>query len=182
LTYTREITSILVPGPFPIFGYGLTERTNLRVGIETAIVFLLSIGLVALSQTSFGSLSDRIGRTKVVLIGQVSLLGILLTLSAALVYPFNRIILLLLLALFGIGLLAFAPAALAELADVAPETGRGSTMGLYSLTIGAGTIFGPLAGGALLEKYGISTGLSVFFAFLAFLMVVIVILRLLAKV
>lgn len=182
LTYTREITSILIPGQFPLFGYGLSERTNLRVGIETVIIFLLGIGLLALSQTSFGSLSDRIGRTKVVLIGQVSLLGILLTLSFALIYPFDRIILVLLLALFGIGLLAFAPSALAELADVAPETGRGSTMGLYSLTIGAGTIFGPLAGGALLAKYGISTGLSVLFAFLALLMVVIVIPRLWVKV
>jgi MFS family permease len=178
LTYTREITSILIPGQFPIFGHGLTESTNLRVGIETAIIFLLGIGLLALSQTSFGSLSDRIGRTKVALIGQVSLLGILLTLSAAIVYPLNKIIILLLLALFGIGLLAFAPAALAELADVAPETGRASTMGLYSLTIGAGTIFGPLAGGALLAEYGISTGFSVLFASLALLMVVIIIPRL----
>jgi len=71
-------------------------------------------------------------------------------------------------AIFGIGSLAFAPAALASLGDFAPERGRGTTMGVYSIVISLGTIIGPLLGGYLLDAYGLS---SLFYAGLVILIV-----------
>lgn len=178
LTYTRELTAVLLPGQQnPLFGSGLTGSAHLRVDLTTIIFLIAGASLVALSQVSFGSLSDRFGPRRIALIGQVSLVGILLTLVAMILSNLNRVFFWPLLGIFGLGLLAFAPAALAELADVAPETGRGSTMGLYSLTVGAGTIFGPLAGGALVAHYGPEIGLSILFGFLAILMVAVLIPR-----
>jgi len=67
-----------------------------------------------------------------------------------------------------VGSFAFAPAALATLGDYAPEKGRGTTMGMYSVVISFGTIIGPLLGGYLLDNYGFS---SLFYAGLIILMV-----------
>jgi MFS family permease len=64
-------------------------------------------------------------------------------------------------AIFAIGSFAFAPAALASLGDIAPERGRGTTMGIYSVVISLGTIIGPLLGGYLLDHYGLT---SLFYA------------------
>ncbi|MGI0083469.1 MAG: MFS transporter [Nitrososphaerales archaeon] len=181
LTYTRELMSLLLLGqPNPIFGFGLTHA-NLKVDGAKIAFLIAGVAIVALSQTSFGSLSDRFGRRKIALIGQVSLVGMLFTLIAMILTSLNRIFFFPLLGIFGLGLLAFAPAALAELADSAPESGRGSTMGLYSLTVGAGTIFGPLAGGALLAHYGPMIGLSSLFGFLAIIMIGILIPRFLKR-
>jgi len=56
-----------------------------------------------------------------------------------------------------VGSFAFAPAALATLGDFAPEGGRGTTMGVYSVVISLGTVIGPLLGGYLLDRYGLSS-------------------------
>ena len=95
------------------------------------------------------------------MLGMVSLLGLFATvilmfrrrLELEDVAPF--------LFVFGIGSFAFAPAALASLGDLAPERGRGTTMGIYSVVISLGTIIGPLLGGYLLDRYGVS---SLFYA------------------
>jgi MFS family permease len=70
------------------------------------------------------------------------------------------------LSIFGLGSFAFAPAALASLGDFAPEGGRGTTMGVYSIVISLGTIIGPLLGGYLLDRYGLT---SLFYAGLVIL-------------
>lgn len=72
------------------------------------------------------------------------------------------------LLVFGLGSFAFAPAALATLGDYAPEKGRGTTMGLYSVMISLGTAIGPLLGGYLLDHYGFP---SLFYAGLVILIV-----------
>ncbi len=178
LTYTRELVSVLAPGqPNPLFGAGLIFHPNFRFGLEAALLLVGGASLIALSQTSFGSLSDRFGRKKVALVGQLSIVGMLCTLVLMIFSKIDRLDFVPIIALFGLGLLAFAPAALAELADVAPEAGRGSTMGLYSLAVGAGTIFGPLAGGALISTYGPATGLATLFGLLAIVMVVVLVPR-----
>lgn len=63
----------------------------------------------------------------------------------------------LLLGLLGLFVLlsgAFAPAALASLADEAPVTGRGITMGLYSFVVSLGQIIGPVGFGYMSSTYG----------------------------
>jgi len=96
--------------------------------------------------------------------GEISIAGLLSILVELLEFNLNHIVALVLFVGFGAGLLAFTPAALAELADAAPITARGSAMGLYTLTIGAGTAFGPLAGGALISRFGAHLGLAIFFS------------------
>lgn len=164
LTYTRELASALLSGTrISIFSPGFVEHPS---AIEFILVALMLFGVVllAFSQTTFGRMSDRFGRERIVLLGQVSILGLFVVLVTLFTLHFNRLVALPFLVLFGIGLLAFTPAGLAELADIAPETGRGATMGLYSLTIGAGTVFAPLAGGALISGFGVLPGFSILFS------------------
>jgi MFS family permease len=159
LTFTTRIIGILLPRE----SFATRAVTNVR--LDAVLLALAIVGLILLgfSQTSLGSLSDRFGRARIALIGQVSLMGILAVLIALLSFHLKLIYALPFVALFGAGLLAFTPSALAELADAAPETGRGSTMGIYSVAVGAGTIFGPLAGGILITGYGVADGLSILF-------------------
>jgi MFS family permease len=160
LTFTTRITDVLLP---PRESLATHAVSNLR--LDAALLVLAVVGLILLgfSQTSLGALSDRFGRARIALIGQVSLMGILAVLIGLLAFHLKLIYALPFVALFGAGLLAFTPSALAELADAAPVTGRGSTMGIYSISVGAGTIFGPLAGGILISEYGVRYGLSILF-------------------
>ncbi len=170
LTFTRRIFGLVLPvrtGP-------LLGRTVLSIRLDIVVVIVVIVGLVllGLSQTSLGALSDRFGRSRIALIGQISLMGILGILIALLAFRVNILYLLPFFAIFGAGLLAFTPSALAELADASPETGRGSTMGVYSVAVGAGTVFGPLVGGVLISAYGTAIGLSILFA-IGFLIVLV---------
>jgi DHA1 family multidrug resistance protein-like MFS transporter len=139
---------------------GMALTFGPRLGPSPLYTSVLIGGLVlilALSQPFFGYLSDRYGRDRLMMFGLVSLIGLFATiitmfrhsLEFAYVAPF--------LAIFGIGSFAFAPAALASLGDLAPERGRGTTMGIYSVVISLGTIIGPLLGGYLLDRYGVSS-------------------------
>ena len=168
LTYTRELAEVtLGPSPhFPFFfGPGAAHfgAGSTRLGILGVVVIIFVAILLGFTQSSFGTLSDRFGRGRIILIGQASIFGLSSILGAMIFFNLNRFFVLPFVALFAAGVLAFTPAALAELADIAPETGRGAAMGLYSITVGAGTIFGPLAGGALINEYGTSTGLAAIF-------------------
>lgn len=163
LTYTRQLSGALFSRFPSLFGTHLTGAMQLKIDWITGVLLILGALLLGYSQTSLGGLSDRFGRTRLILTGQVSIAGILILLIALLSFNLSWIVALPFALLLGAGLLAFTPAALAELADIAPTSGRGSTMGFYSLTVGAGTIFGPLAGGELISRFGASTGFSLFF-------------------
>jgi MFS family permease len=63
--------------------------------------------------------------------------------------------------LLSLGAGAFPPAILALLADISRQEAGGTTFGLYSLVLGIGFVFGPLAGGLALG-YGGLPGFSVF--------------------
>ncbi|MGI0091994.1 MAG: MFS transporter [Nitrososphaerales archaeon] len=165
LTFTREIFATLSNGAHHR-GLLPSALPALPRGLDVLLVVAVIFGLMLLgfSQTTLGGLSDRFGREKLVMIGQVSILGLLIVLVALFAFNLNRFIAAPFFILFGLGLLAFTPAGLAELADIAPDTGRGSTMGLYSLTVGAGTVFAPLAGGSLISAYGTGIGLASLFS------------------
>jgi MFS family permease len=177
LTFTRRIFDAVLPlRTGPVLGRSIA---NIKLDAVVAVLLVIGIILLGFSQTSLGSLSDRFGRSRIALIGQISLMGLLAVLIAILAFHVGILYLTPLLAIFGAGLLAFTPSALAELADVSPETGRGSTMGLYSVSVGAGTVFGPLVGGLLISQYGTAEGLSILFAIGLLILVVFMIPRLL---
>jgi DHA1 family multidrug resistance protein-like MFS transporter len=117
--------------------------------------------ILAFSQPFFGHLSDRYGRDRLMMLGMVSLIGLFATVITMFRRRLDLMYVAPFLVVFGVGSFAFAPAALASLGDLAPERGRGTTMGIYSVVISLGTIIGPLLGGYLLDRYGIS---SLFYA------------------
>ncbi len=139
---------------------GMALTFGPRLGPSPLLTSFLLAGVVfvlAFTQPFFGHLSDRYGRDRLMMLGMLSLIALFVTVIAmfrgnlklAFVAPF--------LAIFGVGSFAFAPAALASLGDFAPEQGRGTTMGVYSVVISLGTIVGPLLGGYLLDRYGLSS-------------------------
>jgi MFS family permease len=165
LTYTRELFASIIS----VRALGLAGRGGALLGATTklgpAVAALLIGGVILLgfSQTGLGGLSDRYGRDNLVFLGEISIFGILATLILDFQIHTDHFLAIPFFLIFGAGLLAFTPAGLAELADIAPQSGRGSTMGLYSVVVGAGTVFAPLAGGFFISKYGIATGFSIVF-------------------
>jgi len=130
--------------------------------------FLLAIVVLVLAFTQplFGHLSDKYGRDRLMMLGMLSLIGVFVTLMAMFRWHLHWILVAPFLAIFGVGVFAFGPAGLASLGDLAPERGRGTTMGVYSVVISFGTIVGPLLGGFFLDQYGVLSLLYVGFVIL----------------
>ncbi|HVL48722.1 MAG TPA: MFS transporter [Candidatus Thermoplasmatota archaeon] len=104
------------------------------------------------SQFFFGKLSDKHGREPIMLLGVGAYGAIALIVGAAfladpaatpLALYGTLIVYWPVLALLGLVALAFAPAALAALADAAEEGAKGTTMSIYPLVISLGYIVGP---------------------------------------
>jgi len=127
----------------------------------TSFVIAAVVLVLAFTQPFFGHLSDRYGRGRLMMLGMLSLIGFFATVIAMFRWHIDALYLMPFFAIFAVGSFAFAPAALASLGDIAPERGRGTTMGIYSVVISLGTIIGPLLGGYLLDHYGLT---SLFYA------------------
>jgi len=139
-------------------GTGLTFGPRIGPSPLLTSFFLSGIVLIlALTQPFFGHLSDKYGRERLMMLGMLSLIGLFATVIAMLRGGLKFVLVAPFLAVFGVGSFAFAPAALATLGDFAPEGGRGTTMGVYSVVISLGTVIGPLLGGYLLDRYGLSS-------------------------
>jgi MFS family permease len=131
-----------------------------RLGPSPFLTSLLLAGAVlvlAITQPLFGYLSDKYGRDKLMMFGLLSVIGLFYTAITMLRGRLGFWPGILFLAIFGLGCFAFPPAALASLGDLAPQRSRGTTMGAYSLVISLGTIIGPLMGGYLLDRFGMSS-------------------------
>ena len=143
---------------------GMALTFGPREGPSPVITSALLGGVIlvlAFTQPFFGHLSDKYGRERLMMLGMLSLVGLFVSVILMLRGRLSFDYALPFLVAFGVGSFAFAPAALATLGDFAPRTGRGTTMGMYSVVISLGTIIGPLLGGYLLDRYGIS---SLFYA------------------
>jgi len=143
---------------------GMALTFGPRMGPSPMVTSVVIAGvflILAFSQPFFGHLSDNYGRGRLMMLGMLSLIGIFATVIAMFRWHIAALYLMPFFAIFGVGSFAFAPAALASLGDIAPEYGRGTTMGVYSVVISLGTIIGPLLGGYLLDRYGFT---SIFYA------------------
>jgi MFS family permease len=149
---------------------GMALTFGPRLGPSPMLTSLAIGGIVlilALTQPFFGQLSDKYGRNRLMMLGMLSLIGLVVTAIGAVRQPSHLLLFAPFLVVFGLGSFAFAPAALAYLGDMAPAGGRGMTMGVYSVVISLGTIIGPLLGGYLLDRYGFS---SLFYAALVIIL------------
>ncbi len=125
--------------------------------------------LLVVSQPYFGRLADRHGRTRMMTVGSAGFVLVLLCASLLARYGISVPL------LVGVGLgillaLAYGPAALAALADLARAEGRATTMAIYSLTISLGMFVGLIAATELYGRYG-TLGLYPYFGAIAAVLV-----------
>jgi len=141
------------------FGPVISEEAGVS-GLQTGLLFAAAGTAFGLLQPIWGHISDKIGRTKVLIIGVVSLTG-LITLIPIIFMVFPNIKSLMdipipILALIGmlvIGIGALPPAALASVVDETPEDKRGPVMGVYSMMLGLGDTLGGLVGGLFVKAF-----------------------------
>lgn len=115
-------------------------------GPVIGLAFAAAGTALGLLQPFWGRVSDRFGRTPVMLYGILSITGIVIIL---LLFPsavftqdalgkFHFGLGIIPLAICGLGAGAFVPSALAMMADFSSEESYGATMGLYSFALGFG--------------------------------------------
>lgn len=149
---------------------GFLERLTAAIGLS-GVESALSLGVLGVvllaSQVGYGKLSDRYGRGPLILLGAWGFFAFTVA-TAFLVLETGKAEDTALaqtifenLPLFGpfmatsfIAMLAFAPAALAALADEAAHGPSGVTMSLYSLVVGLGFIVGPPLTGVVVQFSG----------------------------
>jgi MFS family permease len=155
---------------YMLIGYVLVFVGTASAGIgfpDTYIAAGIAGGgaLLVISQPRFGRLADRYGRTRLMNIGVAGFVGVMV--SASLLIAFGPLPeLLAALALSVVAALAYGPAALAALADLAFELSRGTTMAIYSLTISLGMVLGLVLGTQLVDRFG-NNGYYLFFGGIA---------------
>jgi MFS family permease len=139
-------------------GVGVSDL-YIAAGIGAGGVFLVA------SQPRFGRLADRYGTTRLMNIGVTGFIGVML--FASLIIAFGTLVVLLVgLAISAIAALAYGPAALAALTDLAHVLSRGTTMAIYSLTISLGMLLGLILGTQLVAAFG-NIGYYLFFGGIA---------------
>jgi len=134
-----------------------------------AVAIGMGGAFLVISQPFFGRLADRAGRTRMMTVGAAGFVLVLACASLLVRYGVS----IPLLAGVGVGVacaLAYGPAALAALADLATEQGRATTMAIYSLTISLGMFVGLLSSTALYGRFG-PTGLYPYFGAIAAVLV-----------
>jgi MFS family permease len=128
------------------------------------LVFLGSLGgLFALGAIVFGHLSDRIGRTKIMILGAIGELGFLIIFGWS--FP-NFLKYALYLAPLFFMASAIAPAILAYVSDISGKAKRGSANALYSIVLSIGLALGNIIGGFMGEfgvKWIFYTGAGILF-------------------
>lgn len=149
----------------------IVRQLEPQVDLERSAGLIL-IGLVALGAGAllFGRLSDKIGRTKTMIVGVIGELGFLLLfpglLTTFIAIPLNQSFLSALFLAGPLGVLAgvffflgsaLVPSILAYIGDNAQHDVRGSAMGLYSLMLSAGIAIGNVVAGVAFEVGGVET-------------------------
>jgi MFS family permease len=170
--FRRSVLLVTLPWlvVYMLIGYVLVFVGTASAGVGFPDLYLaLGIGgggaVLVLTQPRFGRLADRYGRMRMMNIGVTGFVGVMV--SASLLVAFGALPeLLAALAVSVVAALAYGPAALAALADLAFALSRGTTMAIYSLTISLGMILGLVLGTQLVAHFG-SDGYYLFFGGIA---------------
>jgi MFS family permease len=118
------------------------------------LIFLGAIGgLFALGAIVFGHISDKVGRTKIMIMGAIGELGFLILFGWSFPNFLNYPIPLILAPLFFLAS-AIAPAILSYVSDISGKARRGSANGIYSVVLSIGMAVGNILGGFFAE-YGV---------------------------
>ncbi len=113
------------------------------------LIFLGAIGgLFALGAIVFGHISDKVGRTKIMVLGAVGEFGFLVLFGWS--FPNFLTYALILAPLFFLAS-AIAPAILSYVSDISGKARRGSANGLYSVVLSIGMAVGNILGGFVSE-------------------------------
>jgi MFS transporter, DHA1 family, multidrug resistance protein len=159
---TIMITSVAEASQFLAFGAveAFLPLYALSVGVDTAMVGLLfgvQIGVKTLARPLMGKVSDRHGRTRQIV------LGLMLTGITTALFPYTQLaaVLLVLSAVFGLGIAIASAATSAFVADLAPENGRGTALGTMSTIMDVGQACGPILLGTLLMRVSYAAGFAV---------------------
>ncbi|MCX5970774.1 MAG: MFS transporter [Coprothermobacterota bacterium] len=159
---TILVTSVAEASQF--FAFGALEAFlplyALSAGVGTATIGLLfgvQVGVRVLVRPLMGRFSDTHGRKRQILI------GLLMTALTMIFFPTtSNLVLLLLLSLgFGFGLSVASAATCAFVADLAPQDGRGTALGLMSTIMDIGQALGPILLGVLLMSVSYQVGFAV---------------------
>ncbi|OAF07736.1 hypothetical protein AYJ54_16650 [Bradyrhizobium centrolobii] len=121
-----------------------------RNDAEIAFIFGVQLALAVVSKPIAGSLSDRVGRIPVIIIG-------LLLCASALPLMFrseNLMVFLLVAPLLGLGVGAVTPVTNALAADLASDRRLGAAMGVFGTVLDIGEAAGPMLAGFLIGGLG----------------------------
>jgi MFS transporter, DHA1 family, multidrug resistance protein len=139
------------------FAYGCLETflpiyLNEKLGYpawKIGLLFTAQILAATFTKPIMGHLSDRYGRVPMIVCGLVLggiTTGIMVLLS-------NYLIIMLLIAIFGLGLATVTASTSALVADLSRAQGRGGAMGVLSSIMDIGHSTGPMVAGALIGAY-----------------------------
>lgn len=147
---------------------------------ELALAILVGGSLLLASQPFYGRLSDRWGRSRVMMIGIVGFLGLLAAGGALISIPKLPIWAAYscygVLGLSALAALALGPSSLAALSDLSAKVSRATTMALYGLVIASGMAMGLVLYTFLDHELG-NLGIGLFFAIVGAFLIVLTVLR-----
>jgi DHA1 family multidrug resistance protein-like MFS transporter len=159
---TIFITSLVEAAQFGAFGAveAFLPLYALSVGIDKVVVGLVfgsQVGVKVLARPLMGQISDRYGRKRQIAVGLM-----LTSVATWLLCQTKSVVLLLLIsAVFGLGIAIASAATSALVADLAPENSRGTALGIMSAIMDVGQALGPILLGVLLMYTSYQIGFSV---------------------
>jgi len=165
-TYGQEIRSVLrhlgilaTSGVEAVqyFAFGALETflpiyLNEQLGYpawKIGLLFAAQILAATLTKPMMGRLSDRYGRGRMIVSGLI--LGGITT--GTMVLSSDYVVIMVLMALFGLGLATVTASTAALVADLSPSRGRGGALGILSTIMDVGHASGPIVTGLLISAY-----------------------------
>lgn len=140
------------------------QQTSVPITRDLLIFLGVIGGLFALGAIVFGHISDKVGRTKIMIVGAIGELGFLIIFGWS--FPYFLKYAIVLAPLFFLAS-AIAPAILSYVSDISGKARRGSANGVYSVVLSVGMAVGNILGGFVTENLGVQwiffTGAGIMF-------------------